>query len=417
MNYTLRYLTPAHWQLPPQRAMRTLLCAAAIAAAVAGGVAAADGGSRAQPPSIGVRQTGDIVVVFHTSSQGCERDDIPDAPARALRLADGSVAMIAANQKNRVLRGPNLLSLRPDCTVVLTGRWDADPAAYDDRLWLASTWTGDGTNVIALVHSEYQGNNHPDQCPSGRYIDCWYNAITLAISHDSAHSFTRASGGAALIASIPYRYDRQADRHVGYFNPSNLVEHDGALYAMMWATQYREQALGNCLIRTEYPDAATSWRAWDGSAFAVQFIDPYHSNAPPTEHVCPAVERDHLRGPVVSLVRHTPSGAYIALFVGGHPTGDAQLPWAVFSSGSWDLIHWSSPLMVMPVARFDTDVCSASAPLAYPSLLDPDSPSVNFDTVGNTAQLYLARFNLDRCHTSLDRDLIRIPVSLMINPS
>jgi hypothetical protein len=395
---------------------RELFGAAAILTTVAGGVVAGEEGSKV-PPSISVRQTGDIVVVFRTYSQGCERDDIPDAPARALRLADGSVAMIAANQKNRMLRGPDLLSTRPDCTVVLRGRWDANPAAYDDRLWLASTWTGDGTNVIALVHSEYQGNNHPGQCPSGRYIDCWYNAITLAISHDSAHSFTRPNGEAALIASIPYRYDRQADRHVGYFNPSNLVERDGALFAMMWATQYREQTLGNCLIRTEHPDAAASWRAWDGSAFAVQFIDPYHSNAAPAEHVCPAVERGHLRGPVVSLVRHTPSGAYITLFIGGNPTGEAQLPWAIFSSGSWDLIHWSSPRMVMPVARFDTDVCSASAPLAYPSLIDPDSPSANFDTVGDTAQLFLTRFNLEHCRTSLDRDLVRIPVLVTINPS
>jgi len=73
--------------------------------------------------------------------------------------------------------------------------------------------------------------------------------------------------------------------------------------------------------------------------------------------------------------------------------------------------------MVMPVARFDTDVCSASAPLAYPSLIDPDSPSANFDTVGDTAQLFLTRFNLEHCRTSLDRDLVRIPVLVTINPS
>ena len=182
-------------QLLPRRAVSMLLCAAAISAAACG-VAEADGGSAARPPSILVRPIGDAVVVFRKSADGCDRDDIPDAPARALRLADGSVAMIAANQKNRVLRGANLLSVRPDCTVVFAGRWAANPAAYDDRLWLASIWTGDGTNVIALVHSEYQGNRHPGQCPSGRYIDCWYNAITLATSLDGAHSFTRASGGA-----------------------------------------------------------------------------------------------------------------------------------------------------------------------------------------------------------------------------
>src|SRR5712692_2569203 len=383
---------------------RTLLWAAAIAA-VAGGGAEADSGSAAQPPSILLRPTGDEIVVFRKSSEGCDRDDIPDAPARALQLADGTVAVFAANQKNRVMRGANLLSVRRDCAVVFTGRRAADPAAYDDRLWLASTWTTDGTNLIALVHSEYQGNTHPGQCPSGRYIDCWYNAITLATSHDGGHSFTRANGAAALVASVPYRYDPQAGRHIGYFNPSNLVERDSAVYAMMWTTGYREQAAGNCLIRTEHPDAPASRRAWDGTAFTVQFINPYRSTALPAEHVCQTIDRYHLGGPVVSFVRHTPSGAYIALFVGGNPTGDEQLPWAVFASGSWDLIHWSPPRMVMPVARFGTNECTTSAPLAYPSLLDPDSPSVNFETVGDSAQLFLTRFNLERCRTSLDRDL------------
>ena len=186
---------------------------------------------------------------------------------------------------------------------------------------------------------------------------------------------------------------------------------------MMWTTGYRKQPLGNCLIRTEHPDAPASWRAWDGSAFAIEFIDPYRSTAPPAEHVCQPIDRDHLGGPVVSLIRHAPSGAYIALFVGANPTGDAQLPWAVFSSGSWDLIDWSPRRLVVPVARFDPIVCAAPAPLAYPSLLDPDSPSLNFDTVGHTAQLFLTRFNLEGCRSSLDRDLVRIPVSLTINPS
>jgi len=355
-------------------------------------------------------------VVFRHSSDACDPNDIPDAPARALRVADGSVAVFAANQQNRVLRGPDLLSVRPDCAVVFAGSWAADPAQYDDRLWLASTWSVDGTNVIALVHSEYQGNRHPGQCPSGRYIECWYNAITLATSHDGARSFTRARGGAALVASVPYRYDRQARSHIGYFNPSNLVERDGAIYALMWATQYREQALGNCLIRGEHPDAPLSWRAWDGTAFGVEFIDPYRTTTPPAAHVCPAIDRNHLAGPVASLVRHAPSGAYVALFIAGNPAADSELPWAVFSAGSWDLVHWSPPRLVVPVARFDAIACPRSAPLAYPSLIDPSSPSVNFDTVGERAQLFLTRFNLEGCRTSLDRDLIRMPVSLTIDP-
>ena len=44
----------------------------------------------------------------------------------------------------------------------------------------------------------------------------------------------------------------------------------------------------------------------------------------------------------------------------------------------------------------------------YPSLLDPDSTSRSFDTVGNTAYVYYTRNN--RAVGDLDRDMIRVPV-------
>ena len=50
-----------------------------------------------------------------------------------------------------------------------------------------------------------------------------------------------------------------------------------------------------------------------------------------------------------------------------------------------------------------------------PSLLDNDSTSRNFDTIGQRPYLYFTRFNVGfnsptSCFTSLDRDLIRIPL-------
>jgi hypothetical protein len=118
-----------YWPQPLlRRAATTLLWAAAIAA-IAGGSAEEDGGNVPLPPSILVRPAGGDIAVFRHSSDACDPEDIPDAPARALRVADGSVALFAANQQNRVLRGADLLSVRPDCAVVFTGSWAADPAA------------------------------------------------------------------------------------------------------------------------------------------------------------------------------------------------------------------------------------------------------------------------------------------------
>jgi hypothetical protein len=56
--------------------------------------------------------------------------------------------------------------------------------------------------------------------------------------------------------------------------------------------------------------------------------------------------------------------------------------------------------------------CGDAAPIFYPSLIDPKSPDRNFMTVGETAELFLTRFNINNCHTGMDRDLIRYHVVL-----
>ena len=44
--------------------------------------------------------------------------------------------------------------------------------------------------------------------------------------------------------------------------------------------------------------------------------------------------------------------------------------------------------------------------MAYPVVLDPLSPSRNFQTVGQRAYLYFTRFN----NFGYDRDLLRVPI-------
>jgi hypothetical protein len=50
-------------------------------------------------------------------------------------------------------------------------------------------------------------------------------------------------------------------------------------------------------------------------------------------------------------------------------------------------------------------------PIAYPSALDPSSPSRNFDTTDGRFYLYYTRFNRE-AGTDLDRDLVRVPVTI-----
>ena len=140
---------------------------AILAAAIAGA-----GTRAAEPPLVAVTPVGPPAVV---PKDACDGHDAPDAPARAFRDAKGEIVLFAAQYRNRALRGPGLDMLKIDCQVVLEASGSGDPAAYDDKSWIAATWTEDGARVEALLHHEYQANHHPGRCKAKDYMACWYN--------------------------------------------------------------------------------------------------------------------------------------------------------------------------------------------------------------------------------------------------
>ena len=359
------------------------------------------GAAQAQPvPALRLELTGPPVSAVPGARPGCDALDIPDAPARAVRLATGEVELYATHFLNRVDAGADLLHLGHRCPVVMQGANNDDPAAFNDRAWIASPWTPDGRTVWAVVHNEFQGNRRPALCPSRRYMDCWYNALTEAVSRDGGHTFGRVPGR-ALVAALPYRYDQLERGHHGYFNPSNIVTLAGAQYMFAFATQARAQRDGNCLLRTTAVETPEAWRGWDGSAFTVAFADPYAQPGRPEAHVCAPVGRGSLRWPVTSLVRHKPSGLFIALMQDGARGG------GVYYATSPDLLHWSGPALLLPAVGLGAWTCADPAPLAYPSLLDPAADGRNFETVGAAPVLFATRFNAKNCRPDADRELVR----------
>jgi hypothetical protein len=359
----------------------------------------------ADAPALGLRPTGPEQPVFRWQKDACDKDDIPDAPARAYRDADGQVHLFAPHFTNRALVGPSLDAVKPDCHVAYKGGERDDPAAFDDRAWLTAFHTEDGRIVHALIHNEFQGHRRPNLCPSGVYMQCWNNSVTEALSTDGGRNFHRVGGP---VATLPWRYRGDLGHHAGYFNPSNMVEKDGALYALVFAVDTEAQKGGACLIRTEAIGDTRAWRAWDGSGFNVTFADPYHDdNFVPERHVCTPVGKGSLESPVSSVVLHRPSGLYVATMVASRPEGSG-----VFIATSADLIHWSKPALAVPMTIGGQQSCTEATAYNYPSLLDPHSPSRNFESVGDQAWLYLTRFNLHDCKLTMDRDLVRIPVTI-----
>jgi hypothetical protein len=301
--------------------------------------------------------------------------------------------------------------------VAFQGAGLGEPARYHDRDWLAATWSPDGDTVFALVHQEFQGHRRPELCPSGVYRNCWRNTLTLAISRDSGASFALAAPQ-HFVAGLPYRYRGDAGHPTGYFSPSNIIARDGYYYAFFWAEADGAQRRGSCLMRTAALADPGSWRAWDGAGFTVRFADPYREDAADAaRHVCAPVGENVLVS-VSSVVRLRAGGGYVAVMATSRAMEPGGAPVSgIFASSSADLIHWAAPVLVQKtgiLSRFD---CEERNVAFYPSLIDPKSPSRNFEDVGERPYLYLTQIHPQSCRIGTDRDLVRMPVRIALAPA
>jgi hypothetical protein len=358
-----------------------------------------------------VKITGPQETVFRWQRDRCDSRDVPDVPARAYRDAAGTVHLFAAHYVTRQWTGPDLNHVRHDCRVVMKSAYDRRPSRYTDKEWITAPYTLDGKTVYALIHDEYHGNEFPGLCPSGNYLRCWYNAITLARSSDSGNTFEHAlQPPAHLVAELPYRYQPDAGSY-GVFQPSNIVQRDGYYYSLVYTQQFGLQKAGTCVIRTNRLADPTSWRAWDGGGYNIAFIDPYRVRADPGKHVCEPVSKDEIGQMTQSLTYNTYFGKYLLVSPASDFSGrKRRVVWGFYYSVSGDLIHWSRRKLIREAELPYTYHCGDPDPVFYPSVLDPNSTSRNFETTGRRPYLYFTRLHYKGCIQTMDRDLVRIPI-------
>ena len=382
--------------------------------------------------------TGPEEMVFDWSRDRCDDTDIPDLPARAFRDASGRVQLISSHDVTRRMVGPDLGHLTHDCTVVLGSKYNPDPAAFDDKQWISSVYTTDGTTVYALLHAEYQGNTHPGKCPSGQYFQCWWNTIVLAVSKDGGNSYQHLGPRNGLVAAIPYRYrpDKGSgiDGSEGEFGPSQIVRNpsNGYYYAII-GEKIQPRApgepirAGSCIIRTRNLADPTSWRAMDASgAFSRTFIDPYtHTGGSPRTYACAQYIETRpygTDGRPADMPRGSPFNPSLSwntylqrwLIVGtdqADPETGANT-WGVYFTVSKDLRTWRTQRLVIAKKMIFDYTCGDPDPIAYPSVIDPASPSRSFETTGKTAYLYYTSYHYPNCQQTLDRDLVRVPITI-----
>lgn len=351
-------------------------------------------------------------VVYDWTTDRCEDENIPDAAVRAFRDSDGKIQLIIAHWNSYRMIGNDFNSLATDCAngPVLTSDFDGDPASYNTGEWLHSLYTLDGTTIYAFLHNEYHGQDYPGYvtCPSGDGNLCWYNSVTLAISTNKGSSYAHAAPPDHLVASIPYEYEPDVGPS-GVFNGSNILfnQSDGYYYKLVQLEERELQEVGVCPIRTQNLADPSSWRAWDGTGYNVQFVNPYtESGFDPADHVCQPLDYSRIEKMRGSISYNTYFDKFLLV-------GSAQLSgvWGFYYSLSDDLVNWTNRRLIMPGNLQVNPAHSSNADvLAYPSLIDHNDTSRNFEVTGREAYLYYTRWHAPLIYGTWDRDVVRIPI-------
>lgn len=373
------------------------------------------GPAQAAPAELTIAIAGQPASLFDVAKRPCGAFTMPDINARAFRDDKGQTRLFVLDQQNRSFVGASLLEAVPTCASSLASGEKADPAVFDGRRYITSTWTFDGRAVAALVHDEYHAETHPGRCIATNELACWYNVIIAARSNDGGAQFAPASP--LVVAAPPFRQDFDQTRHRGFFNPSNMVSGPGGVYVFTSTTGWPGQKPGACLLRNPDPLDSAGWRGFDGVGFFARWSDPYG----PSRHVDPCQPVRPFGYPVASVVRHRPSGLYLAIWEQPKLTG--VTPFGVFPTAgiylatSRDLRDWSDPALFLATA-VTPQPCGLheenrnGSILAYPSLLDDAAQGRNYDNVGDKAWVYFTRIGLDGCNPGARRVLMRQPVRI-----
>ena len=366
-------------------------------------------------PDAVLQIAGEEEIVFDWSEDNCEPEHIPDLAARAIRDASGNLQLIISHYVNYRMVGPDFNLLEQDCNPIMGSDFISDPALYNDSEWIAAPYTEDGETFYALVHNEYRGHTHSESCPSGDYFDCLDTSITLAISKDAGATYQAIEDPPGhLVATLPHQMEPEAGPF-GYRTPSNIIKgRDGFFYSFNNVSDYKTQEQWVCLMRTNDLSDPGSWRFWNGEDFTGIFPDPYQSNQNLiSEQKCAPLDRDNIGASLSdSITFNTFLDHYVLVGISADHLGGREV-WGFYYAFSSDLINWSKRELLLEIPLpWTVEFSGSDQSHLYPTLIDHNSESLNFETTGKTAYLYFTRMNQGQAN--LDRDLIRVPVEFFM---
>ncbi|MEO0543899.1 MAG: hypothetical protein AAFY99_08790 [Pseudomonadota bacterium] len=359
-----------------------------------------------------LRAVGEIETVFDWSDDSCDPAHIPDLPTRAFRDVNNQVQLIIAHYDTRKMSGADFDTLTVSCDLLMRSTGATDPSLFADKEWIAGLYTEDGKTVHALVHNEFQGNAIGGAvCPSGEYIKCWYNSITYTRSDDGAASFARpVEIPDHIVATLPFPYEPDAGV-AGAFSPSNIIKYEDYYYAFFKAQTRPDGDQHVCLMRTQKLDDPSSWVFWTVFGFDGSFADPYRSDEKVIRQgQCQAIDRPAIAQMYEGVTWNTALQKFVLVGTSNDPQRTPN-PFGFYYALSDDLINWERREPLLEVRLPWRARSPVQTVYLYPTIIDHDSPTRNFETADEDMYLYFTRLNNGQA--GLDRDLVRVRVEVV----
>jgi hypothetical protein len=358
---------------------------------------------------------GPAETVFQYLRDGCAEGDVPDGGARAVRLNDGSILLVAGDAPfNFADVGQDFWSLKRRCAPTLTSGDSPLASTFQNWEWIYAMYN-DGATIHALVHNEFHDPIPPNCQPVNSSL-CQYNSVTYAASTDGGHTFQMPAAPQNVVAPPPIQWTPPApgttQNVYGSQEPTNIVHAaDGYYYARFGVFPPPGQPYFGraCVMRTQTLSDASSWRAWDGTAFELQMIDPYTGTP---AGVCADDSSPNGSSPYESLTFNTYLNMYMTLALDSDYSNGTPTNCGFHFALSSDLVHWTDQQFIAPAYVPEPTQCQQpgsgglAGSNAYASIIDPDDPSLSFETPGRTGYIYFTRFN----DNSENRDLVRMPM-------
>eukprot|EP01084_Bolivina_argentea_P189596 326036_1 len=380
--------------------------------------------------SITIKADGPWETVWDYATERCFQHDLPDIPARAFKMDNGTIYFLDSNSYGFLkMTGPTLQNLTRDCNnpVITSGDREpyANPNEYNNSIWIQAIWRDikDETIVYAIIHNEFHGEqqiNTSGYCPSANLNNCWYANTLSAISKDGGNHFQMYNIPQRTSIVSPFKYIPDAGRQ-GMSAVTNILstpQNDGYFY--MWALRSfsanNVKPNGMCLWRTSNLSNPQSWKGYNhtSNTFNVVSVDPYYSkNFDPNDHVCDITESLSTECRF-SWTYNTVINQYISVGLKDNATfSDGSMSDAVTYCLGKNLFEWEEPvpfLKINSTESLDTEVREF-----YPSLIDPTSKGVNYEYTNENPYLYLTRFDpYTKEYNKAERDIVRVPLKITL---